>query len=247
MVMSYVFWLTVLIWLIYCRICYTHFYKMRHSELIAKLVSPFVDFNKMTVYEKVGFVLSMTHALISLFGSLYLLSQYDKTEIYNTYLYHIIIAVSLSHYTTDMLIVAYYHVQVMFIIHHIVSIIMITTFYVGGQLSTDTYPFSMVFMEITNPFQIIFSYLSSTHQTHKKRFFVISTIFTFMFTFVRCLLLPFIYLDVQKSIYKDVKVNGFHAVLCEICGITGSLGSLIWNYSLLKGYYNKVYLPLTKK
>lgn len=220
---------------------------MRHSNLIARLVSPFVDFNKMTVYEKVGFVLSMTHALMSLFGSMYLLALYEKSEIYDTYLYHIIVAVSLSHYMTDFLIVAYYHVQFMFIVHHLVSVIMITTFYIGGHLATDTYPFSMLFMEITNPFQIIFSYLSSTKQTHKKRFFVVSTIFTFMFTFVRCLILPFIYRDIQRAIYDDVRVEGMHAVLCEVCGITGAIGSLMWNYNLLKGYYNKVYLPLIKK
>lgn len=106
------------------------------------------------------------------------------------------------------------------------------------------YPFSMVFMEITNPFQIIFSYLMNTKQTKKKRFFLVSTIFTFMFTFVRTLIIPFIYLDLYKTIYDEVNITGFQSILCDVCGATGVAGSLFWNYGLLKGYYNKVYLPL---
>jgi hypothetical protein len=244
MIFTAVFWITVLLWLIFCRICYLHFYRMRKSYLVSNIISPFANFDKMKVHNKVAFILSMIHALTSLGISLYLLANYHKHEIYDSILYHIAVAVSLSHYITDMLVVGYYEVQYLYIVHHTVSIIMITIFYINSHISPQTYPFSMVFMEITNPFQIIFSYLINTKQTKQKRFFVVSTIFTFMFTFVRTLVIPFIYLDLFNSIYNEVKITGFQAIICEICGVTGVLGGLLWNYGLLKGYYNKVYLPI---
>lgn len=244
MIFGKVFWIAVVGWCILCKICYLHFRKIRHSLLIDNLVINFPEFDKLDVYKQISCVLSMFHALASFFISLYLIIMYNKQDIYASILYHIIIGLSLSHYTTDLLIVGYYNVQHIFVIHHIVSIILIITFYINSQISPEIYPISMVFMEITNPFQIIFVYLSETKQTRKRRFYIISTIFTFMFTYVRTLIMPFIYIYVLNIVHNEIKLEGTHKIICNICGVLGALGGLIWNYNLAKGYYNKIYLPM---
>jgi hypothetical protein len=240
------FCLTVLIWIVYSKLVYQHFNTNIDSKfwlvrLFQNKLDKFIELDK---YSQIGLILSATHAILSLFGSTYMFWMIEKNDIVSTYLYHIMVAVSISHYMTDMIIVGFTKPQYIYVAHHIAATILIITYYIYANMSPITYSYSMIIAEITNPFQLAFIYLNESKLTNKKRYFCVNTIFTFIFTFVRTLIIPFIYLDLKRIAYNDFKLSYYYATVFEVCIVSGMIGGLMWNYNLIKGYYKKVYLPL---
>jgi hypothetical protein len=154
------------------------------------------------------------------------------------------VAVSISYYTCDIIIDGFTRPQYIYAAHHVAAVILIITYYIYANLSPITYSYSMIIAEITNPLQLAFIYLVESKQTDKKRYFCVNTVFTFIFTFVRSLVIPFVYLDIKRTIYNNFKLSDTHAILFELCILSGMLGGFMWNYNLVNGYYKKIYLPL---
>jgi hypothetical protein len=240
------FWLTVLVWGTYSKLVYLHFKTDADSKfwLVKLFQNNLNKFTELDKYVQIGLILSTTHALFSLFGSTYIFWMINEENIIHTYLYHIMVAVSISYYMTDMIIVGFTRPEYIYVAHHIASIIIIITYYIYSDTFPITYSYSMIIAEITNPFQLAFTYLIESKQTNKKRYFCVNTIFTFIFTFVRTLIIPFVYLDLNRIVYQNFKLSNNYATIFEVCIISGIIGSFIWNYNLAKGYYKKVYLPL---
>jgi hypothetical protein len=240
------FLLTILVWISYVKLVHNHFNTATNSKfwLVELFQNKLNKFTELNIYSQISFILSSTHALLSLFGSAYIYWMVKQEDIINTYLYHILVATSISHYMTDMIIVGFIKPQYIYLAHHIAATILIIIYYIYVNTSPIIYSYSMIIAEITNPFQLAFIYLIESKQTDKKRFFCVNTIFTFMFTFVRTLIIPFVYLDLQRTAYQNFKLYGTYAIIFEICILSGMIGGIIWNYNLVKGYYKKIYLPL---
>ena len=240
-------------WALYTKLIYNIFLNdvkysnyMSYLNYIDQLVP---SFNKLDNYTKISYISSGTHAILSLIFSLYFFINYNNIELNVLCSYNWIVGVSLSYYVCDLLMVGYYKPEIIFVGHHLAALVIISTFYIYGHLFPHMYSFGMILAEITNPFQITFHYLVKTKQTNTKRFFVVSTIFTFLFTYIRCIIVPVIYWELSKTNKLNIESHKIWAQLFDIAVAFGEIGGFIWTYYLIKGYYQKVYLPIfsTKK
>lgn len=239
-----IFGVSFISWIIYWLIIYLHFSKIYPIQSITYIINKLPLYQKLEKNKQISYITSMTHALLSFITSSYILLFIPNEQIIHYNIYHIIVGITMSYYIMDLIIVMYLIPNYIFIVHHIAADIIIGTFYLYSHLCPHMYPFTIILAEITNPLQLIFTYLIMTKQTQSNYFFIISTIFTYIFTFVRILIVPFIYLDSYRNIYIIPNINRYHAYIFDISLITGILGGFIWNYNIIKGYYIKVYLPL---
>lgn len=233
-------------WILYWILVYCHFKDILPNPMIKYVTNHFEKYETLDTYKQISFLTSMTHALLSFILSLYLFCIIPSNQIINQTIYHVVVGISISYYTMDLLIVGYYLVDWLFFVHHVMANILIITFYMYGHHYQIIYPFSMILAELTNPLQLTFTYLMQTKQTKTPLFFVVSTVFTYLFTFLRCLLIPIIYSEQYHNFYKVAEFNTIHAIMYNIALFSGFLGSAIWNLSIIKGYYNKVFLPTQK-
>lgn len=206
----------------------------------------FPNFYKLDVYLKISTVLTFSHAMISLLASIYFFINYDSENVLLLSWYHIVVGISLTYYITDLLIVYYFVPDYIYVGHHIAAIIVISIYYCYSHIFPHMYSLGMILAEITNPFQLMFTYLLKTKQTKTKRFFVSSTVFTFIFTYIRCIVVPFLYWKIYHTglVKLTDEVHPNMAMAFNIANIGGLLGGGIWTYNLIIGYYKKIYKPM---
>lgn len=237
--MNIIFILTFLVWLAFSRLIH----KLVSSDIAYYLLSGLNC--ELHIYDRISLVLSSVHAVTSLCISCYLYFTYSHFEIESSYLYHMTVALSIGHYITDLAIVGYLKPDLLFILHHVGAIVVVTTFYNYNNIFPHMYSLCMILAEITNPIHLVFNYLLKTKQYNSRRFFVSSTIFTYLFTFIRCIIVPIIYYKIRNYNVLVEQSGYVWANLFTNAMILSMIGNFIWTYGLVTGYYKKIYLPLT--
>lgn len=236
------------IWTLLYATIYIHYYDIYKISIISSIESKLPKFDTLNRYTKIGLMSSMCHAIISLFLSLYLFFMVASEHIPNSIVYTFAVSVSLTHYFLDIFMVSFLKFEPIFIIHHLMSIVMISSFYVYRYECPHLYPFTMILAEITNPLQLVFSYLKHAKQTKTDLFYIVSTLFTYLFCFIRILIIPYIFMNTYHNVHNVAGLNtGNYAQIVFISAIIGVVGSVLWGVQLLMGYYKKVYLPLVNE
>ena len=239
-----IFGISCLSWIIFWILVYTHFHNILPNPIINYITQKIPNYDTIHPNQKISFITSMTHAILSLLTSLYLLTITPRHLILEQNIYHITTAISITYYYVDLIMVGYYTPDLMFFIHHVMANVLLITFYIYAHYYPIIFPFGMMLAEITNPIQLTFSYLKHTKQQNTNVFYMISTILTYVFTFMRCLVIPIAYVELYYKFYIHCQLSGIHNYLYHIALFAGLIGSLLWCYSMVLGYWKKMFLKL---
>ena len=172
-------------------------------------------------------LVSLTHALLTICGSSYILYNNDNND--NSISIKLI-NFSASYFIYDCLFMLLNNFSLVFFLHHIIIL--------GFYCITLTYDYgyklvilSLFWGEITNPLQI--TWFLSRVLNYKKIEHYIFPIFSFNFIIIRTAVLPIIHYTMISSLFKTTDYY-YPTIGLSILTILGTLGGLIWSTKIMK-------------
>ena len=170
-------------------------------------------------------LVSLTHALITIVGSAYILCDNHDNNISIK-----LINLSASYFIYDCLIMLMNNFSLVFFLHHIIIL--------GFYCITLTYDYgyklvilTLFWGEITNPLQI--TWFLSRELNYKKLEHYIFPVFSFNFIIIRTAVLPIIHYTMISSLFKTTD-NYYPTIGLGILSILGTLGGIMWSKKMIK-------------
>ena len=167
---------------------------------------------------------SLIHALfcIFMFGSQILFIDTSKWDNQFTTFQTHIAYVSMSYFIYDMI---FNKLSSVFILHHLASIL---TYHITIKYNcfSSLVCYIGFLGELSNPFQILWYVSSKTHnkELENKMF----PIFSFMFIFIRGIVIPLLLIDFYWFLLYDSIIPIQPKLIVFLCSLLGSIGSLYW-------------------
>jgi len=200
----------LLFWIIYC-------------SFITKCISSISSISSIS-----NNIVSLTHALVTIGGSTYIL--YNNDEYISNSLSIKLINFSASYFIYDCLFMLMNNFSLVFFLHHI---IILGVYYIS---LTYDYGYKIVILtlfwgEITNPLQI--TWFLSRELNYKKLEHYIFPVFSFNFIIIRTAILPIIHYTMISTLFKTTEYY-YPTIGLSILSILGTLGGMLWTKKMIK-------------
>jgi hypothetical protein len=176
-------------------------------------------------------LVSLTHALITIVGSAYILcDNHDNHEYISNSLSIKLINFSAFYFIYDCLFMLLNKFSLMFFLHHL---LILGVYYIA---LTYDYGYKLVILtlfwgEITNPLQI--TWFLSRMLNYKKLEHYIFPVFSFNFIIIRTAILPIIHYTMISTLFKTTEYY-YPTIGISILSILGTLGGMLWSKKMIK-------------
>ena len=184
-------------------------------------------------------LVSLTHALVTIGGSAYLLYLDKLNPINNFYcLTNEVMALmsfSSSYFIYDLIMMMFTNIDIIFFLHHLL-ILMVYWITISYDYGTKFILLTIFWGEITNPLQI--TWRISRALNYKKLEKYVFPLFSVSFIIVRTAILPFMHYSMLSSMFENkdyyIPTLGLTAL-----SILGNLGGMIWTRQIIKTFLLK--------
>ena len=178
-------------------------------------------YNTVTIISN---LVSLTHALITIITSLYIilnddfiLDNYDYDKMW-------IIKMSSAYFIYDGVFMIINNFSMMFFLHHLI-ILVVYYITITNDCGVKLVMYTLFWGEITNPLQI--SWFLSRYLNYKKIENYIFPVFSFNFILIRSIIMPYAHF----ILIKKMESTNYSLVLLIIIG---NIGGLIWVKDIIK-------------
>jgi hypothetical protein len=181
-------------------------------------------------------LVSLTHAILTILGSLYFIVYDNYGDTFSTNKL-CLIKISSAYFIYDCLFMIIHNLlfngrsSIIFLSHHLIilSVYYITTTYDYGSKLVI---FTLFWGELTNPLQII--WVLSRYLTYKKIEAYIFPVFSFNFMIIRSMVIPYMNYTIIKSLMNNKYY--YPNIGLIILSTLGNIGGFIW----IRGIINKL-------
>ena len=210
----------------------TNYNNSVHSSIIFRNT----DTINKNIYKITNRSIALTHAIVTIFASglsLFIENNlnYDSD---NTSLQIHIMNLSLSYFIIDLLHLILMEWNIIFILHHLISIILFSSI-LNFQITGYTIMLAIFYGEITNPIRMLWIELSKKNNIHANS---VLTVFKVSFIGVRLIIIPYYMCNaIHYYIYESTRLKNVLYPIITLYIMVFSLisyGNVIWSYKLLK-------------
>lgn len=177
-------------------------------------------------------IVSFIHAISTILGTGYYIYNNQWTNDSFNESQTRLIYFSASYFIYDSIRMIFKKMDIMFLLHHIL-ILFVYYITLSNDIGCKFIMYTIFYGEITNPLQISW-HLSRVLKYNKINNYIFP-LFSFNFTIIRLIILPYYHYNIFKDMYVNYYFTNYYStIILILCSIIGNIGSLVWVKGIIK-------------